>query len=138
VTPIVAVHPNAAPSSGGSGTGPAFGNGAGGGAGGQGDGEGEGGSDLEQIAGEITARDYPRHLGNAGVGGRVGLRFTVGTNGRVTRCVVTSSSGIPELDALTCRLIQQRFVFRPATDRHGHPVADDVEGEHVWDVSGRY
>jgi len=135
VTPIVPVHPTAPPTGGGTGNGPAIGNGAGGGAGGQGYGGDEGGGgDLEQIAGEITPRDYPRHLGNAGVGGRVGLLFTVGVNGRVTRCTVTSSSGIPELDALTCRLIQQRFVFRPSTDRYGRPVSDDVEGEHIWEA----
>ena len=135
VTPIVAVHPTAPPSGGGTGNGPATGNGAGGGAGGPGyGGDDGGGGDLEQIAGEITPRDYPRHLGNAGVGGRVGLLFTVGVNGRVTRCSVTTSSGIPELDALTCRLIQQRFVFRPSTDRYGRPVSDDVEGEHIWEA----
>jgi hypothetical protein len=38
---------------------------------------------------------------------------------------------------LTCRLIQQRFVFRPATDRYGRPVADEVEGEHIWEVDSR-
>ena len=135
VTPVVAVHPTAPPSGGGTGSGPAVGSGNGGAAGGDGAGADEGGGgDLEQIAGEITPRDYPRHLGNAGIGGRVGLLFTVGVNGRVTRCSVTSSSGIPELDALTCRLIQQRFVFRPSTDRYGRPVSDDVEGEQIWEA----
>ena len=135
VKPVVAVQPNAAPSGGGTGTGPSLGSGAGGGTGSSGYGAGEGGgSDLEQIAGEITPRDYPKGLGNAGVGGRVGLLFTVGVNGRVTRCAVTRSSGVPELDALTCRLIIQRFVFRPATDRYGRPVSDEVEGEHVWEA----
>jgi len=135
VKPIVAVQPNAAPSGGGTGSGPAVGGGSGGGTGGNGNGAGAGGgSDLEQIAGEISPRDYPKRLGNAGVGGRVGLLFTVGVNGRVTRCAVTSSSGVPELDSLTCRLIIQRFVFRPATDRYGRPVSDEVEGEHVWEA----
>ena len=55
-------------------------------------------------------------------------------NGRVTRCIVTSSSGIPELDALTCRLIQKRFRYRPSTDRNGRPVPDEVEGEHIWEA----
>jgi periplasmic protein TonB len=50
----------------------------------------------------------------------------------VSRCTVTSSSGVPELDALTCRLIVQRFRYRPSTDRYGRPIADTVEGEHEW------
>lgn len=131
--PVVAVRPSAPASGGGSGTGPAAGSGAGGGSGGQGYGEGDGGgTDLEQIAGEITPSDYPRDLREQHIGGRVGMVFTVGPSGRVTSCRITRSSGIPELDALTCRLIQQRFLYRPSTDRNGRPIADEVEGEHDW------
>lgn len=136
VTPVVAVKPAAAPSGGGTGGGPAVGTGAGGGAGGNGAGDDEGGTDLEQIAGSITASDYPRHLREAGVGGRVSFLFTVEPNGRVGRCTVTRSSGVPELDELTCRLIQQRFLYRPSTDRYGRPVEDEVEGEHDWVAHG--
>lgn len=132
VTPVVAIKPSAAPSGGGTGTGPALGGGAGGGAGGNGYGEDDGGTDLEQIAGEITSRDYPRDLREAGIGGRVGVLFKVEPNGRVGSCTVTRSSGVPELDALTCRLIQQRFIYRPSTDRFGRPIEDEVDGEHDW------
>jgi protein TonB len=137
MTPVVAVKPSAAPSGGGSGTGPALGSGAGGGTGGNGYGSDEGGTELEQIAGEITSRDYPRDLREAGIGGRVQFTFTVKPNGRVGRCTVTRSSGVPELDALTCRLVQQRFVYRPSTDRYGRPVEDEVDGEHDWVARGR-
>jgi len=132
VTPVVAVKPSVAPSGGGSGSGPAIGAGAGGGTGGNGYGADEGGTDLEQIAGEITSNDYPRDLREAGIGGRVSFVFTVEPNGRVGRCTVTRASGVPQLDALTCRLIQQRFVYRPSTDRYGRPIEDEVEGEHDW------
>src|SRR3954468_5114916 len=132
VTAVVAVEPTAAPSGGGSGTGPALGAGAGGGAGGNGSGVGGGGTDLVQIAGEITPRDYPRRLREAGIGGIVGLSFRVEPTGFVSRCTVTQSSGVPELDALTCRLIVQRFRYRPSTDRYGRPIADTVDGEHEW------
>lgn len=137
VTPVVAVQPTAAPSGGGTGTGPALGAGAGGGTGGNGYGNDDGGTDLEQIAGEITARDYPRDLREAAIGGRVQFTFRVEANGRVSRCSVTRSSGVPELDALTCRLVQQRFVYRPSTDRYGRPIPDDVDGEHDWIPRGR-
>jgi len=136
-TPVVALRPSASASGGGSGTGPASGSGAGGGTGGQGYGSGDdGGTDLVQIAGEILPSDYPRNLRERGIGGRVGIVFTVGTDGRVTSCTVTRSSGVPELDSLTCRLIQQRFRYRPSTDRYGRPIPDEVEGEHDW-VAGR-
>jgi len=137
VTPVVAVNPSAAPSGGGTGAGPALGAGAAGGAGGTGYGGDGGGTDLEQIAGEITARDYPRELRDAVIGGRVQFTFTVEPNGRVGRCLVTRSSGVPQLDSLTCRLVQQRFVYRPSTDRYGRPIRDEVEGEHEWVARGR-
>lgn len=134
VTPVVAVRPNAAPSGGGSGTGPALGSGAGGGTGGQGYGaSGRGGNDLELLSGDIYPSDYPRRLARAGIGGTVRMRCTVGVTGRVSRCVVTRSSGVPELDALTPRLIERRFVYRPATDRYGRPVPDDIEVDWTWD-----
>ncbi|NUQ17444.1 MAG: TonB family protein [Sphingomonas sp.] len=133
-TPVIAVRPSAPAPGGGSGTGPALGAGAGGGSGGQGFGGGGegGGTDLIQIAGAIGQSDYPRDLRERGVGGRVEFTFTVEPNGRVGRCSVTRSSGVPELDALTCRLVQQRFVYRPSTDRSGRPIEDEVDGVYDW------
>jgi protein TonB len=134
VTPVIALRPSVAPSGGGSGTGPALGSGAGGGTGGNGYGaSGGGGADLELISGDILPSDYPRRLAKAGIGGTVGMRCTVGVTGRVSRCIVIRPSGVPELDALTPRLIEQRFVYRPATDRQGRPVPDDVEIDWTWD-----
>lgn len=133
VRPVIPVQPTVAPSGGGTGSGPALGSGAGGGTGGNGYGAGAGGADLELISGDITPRDYPRRLAKAGIGGTVRMRCTVAPTGRVVRCTVTGSSGVPELDTLTPRLIEQRFVYRPATDRYGRPIADDVEIDWTWD-----
>ena len=139
VTPIVAIQPTVARSGGGTGTGPAVGSGAGGGTGGQGYGADEGGTDLEHIAGEILPSDYPSELGRAGIGGRVSVSFTVQANGRVSGCHTTRSSRVPELDALTCRIIEQRFRFRPSMDRYGRPYADEVDWDHDWiPPRGRY
>ncbi|MEQ7873197.1 TonB family protein [Sphingomonas sp. ASV193] len=123
-----------APAGGGQGSGTALGAGAGGGTGGDGngDGDGEGGGDLEQIAGDIDARDYPRDLGRSGISGRVFFTIQVGADGRVHGCRVTRSSGVAELDSLTCRLVQSRFRYRPSTDRYGRPIADEVDGEQDW------
>lgn len=131
-TPVIAVHPTAPPSGGGTGTGPATGAGAGGGAGGQGYGTDDGGgTDLEKISGDILPSDYPESLINAGTR-RVSVTFTVETNGRVANCRVTRSSGIPQLDSLTCRLMEERFRFRPSTDRYGRPIADEVDWDQDW------
>ena len=140
VEAIVPIRPVAPAPGGGTGTGPAIGIGSGGGTGGVGTGSGSGGdggggTELEQIGGDIFPRDYPRRLGNAGIGGVVGVIFVVEVNGRATRCRIRSSSGIPELDQLTCHLIEQRFRFRPSTDRFGRPIADEVEYDHEWTVN---
>lgn len=140
---VVAIVPiRAAPvpaPGGGTGTGPAVGSGSGGGTGGVGTGSGGGGggTELEQIGGDIFPSDYPKRLGNAGIGGMVGVSFRVEVNGRASRCRVLRSSGMPELDTLTCRLIEQRFRFRPSTDSFGRPIADEVEYEHEWTVNRR-
>ena len=132
VTPVVAGKPTAAPSGDGTGTGITSGSGSGGGAGGTGAGGG-GGRDLELLSGEILPGDYPRRLARAGIGGTVHMRCTVLATGRVARCIVTRSSGVPELDAITPRLIEQRFVYRPATDRSGRPVTDNIDVDWTWD-----
>lgn len=118
----------------GPGTG-AGGEGDGRGAGGSGDGEGGGREiPLRRIRGEIRDSDYPDHLREARITGVVGLRFVVGVRGRVTACAVTRSSGVPELDELTCRLIAKRFRYRPTIGADGRPVADVVTGEQGWGV----
>lgn len=118
----------------GPGTG-AGGEGNGRGAGGSGDGQGGGREiPLRRTRGDIRDSDYPDRLREAGVTGVVGLRFTVGANGRVSACAVTRSSGVPELDALTCRLILKRFRYRPTIDANGRAVADVVTGEQGWGV----
>lgn len=134
-TPKIAIKPTPSPSAGGSGTGAAFGAGSGGGAGGYGNGAGngdDGGTDLELISGQLTQSDVPRDLRDNHIGGRVEFMMTVGPNGRVTRCAITRSSGVPRLDQLTCSLVQQRFVFRPSTDRYGRPITDEMDGVQDW------
>lgn len=134
----IAGNPTTAPAGGGSGNGAALGSGPAGGSAGDGEGDGSGDTDLEKVAGEITPSDYPKALGNAGVGGRVSVTFTVEPNGRVSDCRVTRSSGSPQLDALTCRLMEQRFRFRPSTDRYGRPIADEVDWDQDWIAPKRF
>lgn len=118
----------------GPGTG-AGGQGDGFGGGGSGDGDGAGDPDATppvQTRGRIRDSDYPEDLADAGVGGRVTVLFLVQTDGRVPECDVVGSSGIPRLDALTCRLIRERFRFRPSRDGKGRPVPALVRETHEW------
>jgi periplasmic protein TonB len=112
--------------SGGRGTGP--------GGGGDGDGDGRGLTPPRRIRGEIGDRDYPRGAGESGIGGMVSVIYAVEPDGRATHCEITRSSGSPELDSTTCRLIEQRFRFRPSQDRRGRPVRSRIVQDHYWET----
>jgi len=115
----------------GPGTG-AGGEGNGTGSGRFGNGEGGGGSPPRLVHGKLKDSDYPKAAGEAGIGGTVAVEYEVETDGRVGDCQVTGSSGDAELDATTCRLIQQRFRFKPSRDENGHPVPALIVENHTW------
>lgn len=114
----------------GPGTG-AGGRGDGNGAGGSGSGTG-GGSKAVWHSGSIRDADYPPDASRAKIGGEVEVRFTIQPSGRVTGCRVTRSSGDSSLDTTTCRLIEDRFRFRPATNAAGSPVASQYGWRQSW------
>lgn len=108
------------------------------GSGGRGNGAGGGGGTiLRLIKGDITGRDYPKAAAEAGAQGTVGMRFTVGIDGRPSDCRVTRSSGNADLDATTCRLILKRFRYEPSRDASGRPYPDVVTGEQEWQLYDR-
>lgn len=110
------------------------GTGSGNGGNGEGGGGGGGGGPPRLVKGEIKDKDYPRVSALAGVGGTVWVRFAVETNGRATDCVVTRSSGHEDIDETTCRLIENRFRYKPATDYAGHPVRAYLVERHTWSI----
>jgi len=113
----------------------AGGEGNGRGSGGDGDGDG-GGVAPRLVKGRIRNSDYPRGAGLAGAGGIVGVRYLVEVDGRVSDCEITRSSGNAELDDTTCRLIVERFRFRPSLDERGRPVPAYIVENHEWVVRG--
>lgn len=111
----------------GPGTG-AGGVGSGTGSGGSGSGTGGGGSGgiatRPAVVRGITSRDYPEEVARAWPrGGAVFVAVRVLPNGRATDCKINRSSGISAIDQWTCRLVEERGLFRPATDSAGRPVA---------------
>lgn len=114
-----------------------IGNGIGIGAGEGGAGGGGGVSrHAEWIGGGITNSDYPEEAKRAGLQGVVDVRVVVMTNGRARNCQVDHSSGSPELDRMTCALVEQRLLFSPALDAAGKPV-EEVSGRRFRYVATR-
>jgi len=116
---------------------PGSGTGAGGEGSGAGSGRGGGGTGggsarrAERISGAFDYSDHPDRGRSAGVE-TVGVRFLVAPDGRVRDCAVTRSSGNPRVDSTTCRLIEQRFRYRPAADARGNAVASVVSTVFSW------
>lgn len=74
------------------------------------------------VSGSISYDDYPPEAMRAGHRGTVVVRYAVGTDGKVSDCVVVVSSSSQHLDSATCYFVR-RFRFEPALDAEGRPVS---------------
>lgn len=111
------------------------GTGSGGSGRGTGSGEGDGGSfaHARQTDGRFRNSDFPPSVKGAGRL-KIGVRYAIGPSGRVDRCDIIESSGYGEVDAMTCRIIMERYRFRPARDPDGYPVTEVREEDYRWRV----
>lgn len=78
-----------------------------------------------------TDADYPQRALREERAGTTGFRVTVGTDGRVVDCTVTSSSGSPDLDEATCKNVTRRARFKPAL-QNGQPVQATYSNRIRW------
>ncbi len=79
-----------------------------------------------------TTNDYPSRALREERAGVSGFRVSVGPDGRVTDCQITSSSGSPDLDEATCSNVQRRARFTPAMDGEGQPTSGSYSGRIRW------
>lgn len=132
--PSQGTAPVAGPGTGSGGVGDGTGSGDGG------DGDGGGGGveiDAELVSSRLRYRDLPRELYDAVATGVVTYRVDIGTDGRLTGCRVTRSSGNRALDAATCALALRQTRFRPARDAAGRKVPDRAIFEQTWTAARR-
>lgn len=109
-----------------------IGDGDGGGGNGDGDGEGDSVTRPRQIKGRLHFSDLPPDLRENKTGGELKLQYRIGVDGRVSDCRILVSSGRPSLDATTCRLITERFRFKPSRNARGEPVPAIMVETHGW------
>jgi protein TonB len=81
-----------------------------------------------------TDNDYPTSAMREGKQGVTGFRVSIGPDGKVTDCSVTKSSGSPELDDTTCKLITRRARFTPAMDGEGKPTTGSYASSVRWQI----
>ncbi len=82
----------------------------------------------------VTPDDYPSRALREERTGTTGFRLTIGADGKVTDCQVTSSSGHGDLDAETCKNLMRRARFRPAEDSSGNAMASSYTSRVVWRI----
>lgn len=79
-----------------------------------------------------TTDDYPARALREERAGTTGFQVTVGPDGRVTDCTVTSSSGSPDLDEATCTNVKRRARFTPAVGTDGQPMSATYSNRIRW------
>ena len=79
-----------------------------------------------------TTNDYPARALREEREGTTGFRVTVGPDGRVADCQITSSSGHSDLDQATCDNVRRRARFNPATDGEGNPTSGTYQNRVRW------
>ncbi|MBX9813828.1 MAG: energy transducer TonB [Sphingomonas sp.] len=90
---------------------------------------------IRGAAGDWFPEDYyPASAKREGIQGRVVVALTIGANGRVTQCSVTTSSGNGELDNTTCRLAKSNGRFNPAKDSAGNAIESSYTLPVRWQL----
>jgi len=79
--------------------------------------------------------NYPPRAVRDEIEGRVGVRVTVGPNGRVSECSVTSGSGSSILDDAACSGMRSYARFNPALDAAGNPISGTYTTTIVYDLN---
>ncbi|MEP2737132.1 MAG: energy transducer TonB [Erythrobacter sp.] len=82
----------------------------------------------------VTDSDYKSSWIRREMAGVAKFSLGVGTNGRVTDCRVTSSTGYDALDNATCKLIAKRARFTPAKDGSGKTVEGSFSSSIRWNL----
>ncbi len=90
---------------------------------------------LSRWAGRIQ-ENYPQRAVRDEVEGNVGVRVTIGANGRVTACSVTSSSGSSILDDAACDGMTRYARYNAALDAAGNPTTGSDTRTIVYRLDG--
>jgi protein TonB len=78
--------------------------------------------------------DYPTRALQLGQEGVTGFHLSLGSDGKVTNCEITKSSGSAELDKTTCDLMRRRARFNPAMDSDGNPTSGSYTSSVRWQI----
>jgi periplasmic protein TonB len=81
-----------------------------------------------------NTNDYPSAALSKEQEGTTGFSVTIGPDGRVISCSITSSSGHASLDSTTCAKVKSRARFNPAKDADGNPTTGSYSSRVRWQI----
>ncbi len=79
--------------------------------------------------------NYPSAALRKEIEGTVGVRVTVGPDGRVSGCSVSGSSGSGDLDSAACDGMTRYARFEPALDASGNPTSGSFSTRIVYKIN---
>ncbi|MGF7153832.1 TonB family protein [Novosphingobium gossypii] len=79
--------------------------------------------------------NYPTRAAREEREGRVGVRVTIGADGKVSACSVSSSSGSPDLDEAACDGMTRYARYDPALDDAGNPISATTSTAIVYKLN---
>ena len=82
----------------------------------------------------LSNNDYRPSWTRKELTGLARFRLEIASNGRVTDCTITGSTGHAELDEATCKLVTRRARFEPARGGNGDAVAGSYTGSVLWQL----
>jgi protein TonB len=82
----------------------------------------------------FSTDDYPQSAIRNEEQGTTAVKLTIGPDGRVSDCSITSSSGSSSLDNATCSILRRRARFTPAKDQAGNPISDTYSQRIRWEL----
>jgi TonB family protein len=82
----------------------------------------------------VTSNDYPASALQEEREGMTGFELSIDVEGKVTKCLVTLSSGSQDLDDATCSNLMSRARFYPAQDKKGKKIAGTWRNRVRWVV----
>lgn len=88
--------------------------------------------DLQRLFGDPN--NYPDSARDAGAQGSVAAALSVGADGRVTACSISSGSGNADLDRQTCNIATRRIRMTPAKDDDGNNIASNFTLRVRWQL----
>lgn len=88
---------------------------------------------LEAIQRTHSLPPYPTISQRLGEQGTTSMEVAINTEGTVTECKVTKSSGSERLDTAACTYVQSHWRWKPPT-REGQPVAVSTNVNVKWDL----